>query len=128
LIIFYKYIDNIKYGCIFVPQLTRIEMKTTTSTAASKRLAKSTVAKSAVAYKIVKDLIEGTNKEGRIWGGIIRANYTSGSGRFTSNMTHGPAVARLLSEIGIEFVEGNDSPRGGETGHFIKVTTKILTK
>ena len=113
---------------IFVPQLTTTQMKTTTQTAALKRLVKSTVAKNSVAYRIVTDLIEGTNIEGRIWGGIIRANYTSGSGRFTSNMTHGPAVARLLTEIGIEFIEGNDSPRGGQTGHFIKVTTKILTK
>lgn len=103
-------------------------MKTTTSTAATKRLVKSSVLKNTVAYRIVYDLIQGTNIEGRILGGVIRANYTSGSGRYTSNMTHGYAVARLLTEIGIEFVEGNDSPRGGETGHFIKVTTKISTK
>lgn len=117
---------------MFVPQLTTTQMKTTTQTAALKRLVKSTVAKNSVAYRIVTDLIEGTNNEYRINRTekcvFIRANYTSGSGRFTSNMTHGPAVARLLTEIGIEFIEGNDSPRGGQTGHFIKVTTKILTK
>ena len=104
-------------------------MKSTTKSAALKRLVKSSAAKNSVAYRIVCDLIEGTNREYRInrtaHGTIIRANYTSGSGRYTTNMEHSEAVARLLTEIGIEFEQGNDSPRGGKTGAFIKVTTKI---
>lgn len=101
-------------------------MKSTTKAAATKRLLKVKDAKYSVAYRIVKDLIEGTNKEYRIYGNIIRANYTSGSGRYTTNMEHNAAVARILTEIGIEYTICNNSPRGGKTGEYIEVTTKII--
>ena len=34
-------------------------------------------------------------------------------------------TTNLLSQLGIEFKVGNDSKRGGLTGNFIEVTTKI---
>ena len=57
--------------------------------------------------------------------GIIRPDYTSGSGRFTKNVQNGPAVMALLERIGVKFEAGNDAVRGGITGNYIKIKTKI---
>lgn len=101
-------------------------MKSTTTTTLQKKLAKLSVNKTSVAYNIVADLvkIEGKNSY-KVYGNIIRPVYTSGSGRFCSNQDHTNATANLLLSLGIEFKIGNDSPRGGLTGTFIEVLTKI---
>lgn len=87
-----------------------------------------TGAKSSIAYKVLVDLIEDTNKTYRIQGinvPIIRPVYTSGTGRFTSNQDHTLAICKLLALLGIKYVSGNDSPRGGLTGNYIRILTKI---
>lgn len=32
----------------------------------------------------------------------------------------------VLRKLRIEFIEGNDAPRGGKTGYFVQITTKII--
>lgn len=97
------------------------------ATTLSKRLAKKfTGSKSAIAYKVVQDLVEGTKNTYLVReGNVIRPVYTSGSGRFASNQDHTYAISNLLDLIGVKYESGNDAPRGGLTGTFIKVITKI---
>lgn len=100
------------------------KMKTTTL---AKRLEKSSVNKSSIACKIVKDLIENTNKtycvgtkDSKIW-----TCYTSGKGRFLRNMDYTNDVIKLFTELKLKFTTGNDAPRGGATGKFVKLITKL---
>lgn len=99
-------------------------MKTTTL---NNRLAKIyTGSKNAKHYQIVRDVIDGTNKTYTMReNGIIRPDYTSGTGRYTKNVQNGPAVMALLEKIGVKFEAGNDAVRGGITGNYIKIKTKI---
>ena len=84
-----------------------------------------TGSKNSKAYQIVKDLIDGTNKTYMVYGNMIRPCSTSGRGRFTSNMDYTRETRSLLVLLGIKFEDGNDSPRGGLTGNFFKILTKI---
>ena len=92
-------------------------MKTLTINSATKKLNASKVAKSSIAFKMVKSVIEGAK--------TLRPCYTQGSGRFIKNQDHTFATEMLLREIGIEYVLTNDSARGGLTGNLITITTKI---
>ena len=74
-------------------------------------------AKNSFAYKAIQSVIEGEM--------ILRTCHTSGSGRFTSNLDYTSDVVELLSLLGVKFEQGNDSPRGGKTGNFVKINTKI---
>jgi hypothetical protein len=102
-------------------------MKTTTKTAAANRLAKTTVSKSSIAYKVVAELLQLPNatKTYKVFGNIIRPVHTSGSGRFTSNMDYTKDIQSLLASIGIETILGNDAPKGGLTGNYLEIITKI---
>lgn len=81
--------------------------------------------KTAKSYQIVKDLINGTRKTYMVDGYTIRPVNTSGSGRFTSNLDYTKDTENLLKLLGLKFKVGNDAPRGGLTGNFIEVLTKI---
>lgn len=52
-------------------------------------------------------------------------NYTSGSGRFTTNLTN-DRVFIIIKLLGYKFKTGNDSPRGGKTGDYIKVSKRAF--
>jgi len=80
--------------------------------------------KTSIAYKIVVDLINNTNKTYMVYN-LIRPVKTSGSGRFTSNMDYTADTESLLTLLGVKYESGNDAPRGGATGSYIKVLTKI---
>lgn len=97
------------------------------ATTLNNRLAKVyTGAKNAKHYQIVRDVIEGTNKTYTMReGSIVRPDYTSGTGKFTKNVQNGPAVMALLDKIGVKYEPGNDALRGGMTGNYIKIKTKI---
>lgn len=56
---------------------------------------------------------------------FIRPCKTSGSGRFTKNADYTADICAALDILGIEYTSGNDSPRGGKTGNFIKLITYI---
>lgn len=91
----------------------------------AKRLAKFTGSKTSIAYQVAKDLSTGENKSYKISSNIIRPVHTSGSGRFTTNLDYTQDVCNILSFLKIKFETGNDSPRGGLPGNFIKIITKI---
>jgi hypothetical protein len=100
-------------------------MKSTTKAVATKKLAKLNVSKNSIAYRVVTDVLNGTNESNKVFGKIIRPVHTSGTGRFTSNMDYTNDITSLLFSIGIETTVSNDSPRGGLKGNFITITTKI---
>ena len=58
-------------------------------------------------------------------GQTLRLCYTSGSGRFTSNMDYTYDVERLLDAMKVKYISGNDSVRGGKTGNFITILTEL---
>lgn len=53
--------------------------------------------------------------------------HTSGRGRFTTNIDSTDDATRTLIAAGLkenkDFVIENDSPRGGKTGNYIKLTS-----
>lgn len=76
--------------------------------------------KSSIAYKVAKDVINSTNSSYLIKNGLIRPAYISGSGRFIKLNDHTEAIKKILTLLSIKFTSGNDAPRGGKTGNFIK--------
>lgn len=96
------------------------------ATTLKNRLAKRyTGSKSTVAYKVLTDLVDNTNKTYMIASGLIRPVYVSGAKRFASNQDHTLAISKLLDLLGVKYESGNDAPRGGLTGNYIKILTKI---
>jgi hypothetical protein len=91
-----------------------------------KRLLKFTGSKTSIAYQVAKDLSTGENKSYKINGNLIRPVHTTGSGRFTNNLDYTRDCCNILSFLKIKFEIGNDSPRGGLTGNFIKIITTII--
>ena len=81
--------------------------------------------KTTKAYAIVKDLIFGTNNTFMVNGYTIRPVSTSGSGRFTANLDYTADTESLLTLLGVKFKSGNDAPRGGLTGNYITILTRI---
>ncbi len=53
--------------------------------------------------------------------------YVVGSGRFTTNSTNG-SIGTIIALLGFKFTVGNDSPRGGKTGDFIRVSESTFQK
>lgn len=60
-------------------------------------------------------------------GEVLRLNYTTGSGRYTRiNQAYTVIDTLTVAEIlGYRVVRGNDAPRGGRMGEFIKIGRKI---
>lgn len=96
-----------------------------TTTTLNKRLEKLNLTKQSKVYQIINDLINGTNKSYMIYGNIIRPCHTSGSGRFTTNLDYTEDLCICLNRLGLRYKAGNDSPRGGKTGNYIKLLTTI---
>lgn len=71
------------------------------------------ISKSSNSYKMVKNALETGN--------VIRPNYHQGSGRFGSTNENKIGVEALLRKMNISFESGNDAPRGGKTGEWIKI-------
>lgn len=68
------------------------------------------------ARKNVISLASGTKR--------VYTCHTSGSGRFTSNLDSTDTTKAALAQIGLTFISGNDSPRGGKTGNWIELDTE----
>jgi hypothetical protein len=90
-----------------------------------KRLEKFTGSKTSIAYKIAKDLAIGENNSFKIFGNIVRPVHTSGSGKYTTNLDYTNDCKNIFTFLKLKFEIGNDSPRGGLTGNYIKILTKI---
>ena len=57
---------------------------------------------------------------------LIRPCLTAGRGRFVHNSDHTFEFCALLDRLGVKYEKGNDAPRGGLTGNYIRVLTKIV--
>ena len=86
-----------------------------------KRLDRYKGAKNSKKVQFIKSLINGTNNGSN----IIRPCHTSGRGGFCSNLDYTKETEELLQLLGLKFKSGNDAPRGGLTGNFIFIITKI---
>jgi hypothetical protein len=60
-----------------------------------------------------------------IYGNTIRPCHASGRGRFTRNLDYTGMTRFYLNKLNIKYKAGNDSPRGGLTGNYIQILTKI---
>jgi len=69
------------------------------------------------AIEAIKDYRNHNNK--------FYTTYTSGRGRFTTNLSNG-SIITIVKLLGYKHTEGNDSPRGGQTGNYIQVSTKAF--
>ena len=95
------------------------------------------ISKSSKSYQVVKELT-GMYTMKNNWNqnqpfssymvfknNLIRQVYTSGSGSHTSYQDHTIAITSLLDKLKVKYIIGNDSPRGGQCGAYIKLITKI---
>jgi len=90
------------------------------------RFAKFNGSKNSKAYQIVRDWIERTNKTYMVFNNHIYPCHTSGRGRYTTNLDYTDDVKAILDFLKIRYIANNDSPRGGLTGNYIHIITKIL--
>lgn len=81
------------------------------------------VSRNSNAYRMVRGFIETLVRgEGKR---VIRTCHTSGRGRFTTNIDSALQVVALLGLLKVAIRTGNDAPRGGLTGSYVEVLTKI---
>ena len=80
-----------------------------------KRLGAKCVNKNSSEYKL---LTEWFAKDGNP---IIRPCWTSGRGRYRTNLDYTTQTITLLELLHVRYEVGNDAPRGGLTGNFIKI-------
>ena len=97
-------------------------MKTLTKNSAEKKLSKlvanKEISKSSTVYGWVNELINGRKE--------FRPVYSQGSSwKYSSLFDRRDEFTKILKAIGVEFISGNDAPKGGKTGAYIKITTKI---
>ena len=56
----------------------------------------------------------------------IYTGYYSGSGRFTSTHSASHVIESILNAQGYKFEKGNDAPKGGITGEYLKVSKTAI--
>jgi len=82
------------------------------------------IARNSNAFRYAKQLLTE--------GGKVYTSHTSGSGRFTTNIDRTWALKEVLITAGlkegIDFVQLNDSPRGGKSGNYTELTKKGVRK
>ena len=64
--------------------------------------------------------------DSRIDGNKIYPKHYSGSGRFVSLKDHSFYIETLLKDKGYKYTIGNDAPRSGKNGDFIKVSKTAM--
>jgi hypothetical protein len=92
-------------------------MKTTTSVILAKKIQKLNLPSNSIVGKMILDLKTGE---------VLRPVYTQGSSWKNSILVNKTLeLESTLKLLKIEFSTGNDAPRGGKTGYFVKINTKI---
>tara|TARA_R100001591_G_scaffold75757_1_gene83607 strand:- start:148 stop:477 length:330 start_codon:yes stop_codon:yes gene_type:complete len=54
----------------------------------------------------------------------IYHTFSEGRGRYAKYNSYAYYIEGLLQKLGYKYTEGNDAPRGGKTGDYIKVSSK----
>lgn len=97
-------------------------LKTTTRTASENRLnklvAEKKVRTKSHAYQNALALISGLDKVHTVILDKYKYSYRS----YTRDTTD------LLDRLGLSWEKGNNAPRGGASGEYIKLTTKVIAK
>ena len=101
--------------------LKLIKMKTTKTLTLAKKIEKlvklKELNKTSLVYEWVSNLQSNE---------VLRPIFSKGSTWKHSSLTDKlNELTIVLRKLGIEFVTGNDAARGGKTGYFVKITTKI---
>ena len=71
--------------------------------------------KTSHAYKAVKELLDGEV------GIKVRTGHYTGNGKHTKAVRFTADVTAELDRLGISYEAGNDAPRGGVAGDYIKL-------
>lgn len=96
-------------------------MKTTSTTALNKRIEKLVKAKELSKTSLVYGWISDLKTDE-----ILRPIFSQGSTwKYSSLVDKSTELTTVLKKLGIEFKIGNGAPRGGQTGYFVKIVTKI---
>ena len=80
-----------------------------------KRLEKINVSKTSSSYKLLTEWLNASDNY------VIRPCWTSGRGRFCTNLDYTEQLKHLLTSLNVRYESGNDAPRGGKCGNFIKI-------
>lgn len=93
-------------------------MKTTKRTSLNKRIEKLNLSKNSLVYKWVLDL--NTND-------VLRPVFSQGnSWKHSLLIDKTLELVAVLRNLKIDFEIGNDAPRNGKAGFFVKINTKII--
>lgn len=96
-------------------------MKTTTSTTLAKRIEKLVNAKELNKNSLVYAWISSLKSNE-----VLRPVFSQGSTwKHSSLVDKTTELITVLEKLGIDFELGNDAPKGGKTGAFVKIITKI---
>ena len=92
-------------------------LKSTKRTVLVKKMNKLNVSKNSLVYGWVSDLQSNE---------VLRPIFSQGSTwKHSSLIDKSKELTDLLRELNISFSTGNDAARGGKTGYFVKINTKI---
>ena len=95
-----------------------MSLKTTKRSALNAKIEKLNFAKNSIVGNMIKNLNTGDK---------LRPVYsTGGSWRFSSLKDYRSELEKTLRDLGIYFETGNDAARGGRTGYYVQITTKII--
>ena len=95
-----------------------------TSTIAKRLENRYTGSKTRIAYKVVSDMVNGTNRSYLVHDGfntVIRPTTSTKRGV----VCYKQDIVDLLTLLGIKHIVGNDGVRGSQAYNFIKITHKI---
>ena len=95
-----------------------MSLKTTKRSVLNAKIEKLNFAKNSMVGNMIKNLNTGDK---------LRPVYsTGGSWRFSSLRDYSVELKKNLIDLGISFETGNDATRGGRTGYYVQITTKII--
>ncbi len=96
-------------------------MKTTTTAVLNKRIEKLTTSKELNKTSLVYGWVSNLKSND-----TLRPVFSQGSSwKHSSLVDKTIELTTVLRKLGIEFTTGNDAPKVGKTGYYVKITTKI---
>ena len=96
-------------------------MKTTKTSTLAKRIEKLVKSKELNKTSLVYGWVSNIQSNE-----ILRPVFSQGSSwKHSSLVDKTIELTAVLRKLGIEFTTGNDASKGGKTGYFVKITTKI---